>query len=82
MDVVSGTILDILFANTKLPIALNIVHPHPVTWRSVITNLKQVIQEKGLKDEITVVSISDWLSRLEDRGKNETDEDVKNLVRS
>jgi hypothetical protein len=82
MDAVAKAILDIAFAPDRPPIALNLVHPRPVEWKSVILDISEAIkQERSLgSGTLPLVPFQDWFSQLNLRAKDGNEIDIRNIV--
>lgn len=79
MDVVAKAILEIAFIDAPLIPTLNIVHPQPVSWSSMILAIRDaLIREKHLApNALRVVSFRDWVV-LVDKHANQSD--ITNIV--
>ncbi|KAJ3842699.1 putative aminoadipate reductase [Lentinula raphanica] len=66
MDAVAESILSVAFYEQRPPIAINLVHPHPVTWESIMEAMRQsLISLKGLKsDALRLVTFQEWYATL------------------
>ncbi|KZP08006.1 hypothetical protein FIBSPDRAFT_939222 [Athelia psychrophila] len=51
MHIVSQAILDVAFADAKPRIALNIVHPRPSPWTSIVNSISEALQLEGVSSE-------------------------------
>ncbi|GLB38113.1 putative acetyl-CoA synthetase-like protein [Lyophyllum shimeji] len=78
MHAVSKAILDIAFAEERPPAALNLVHPRPVEWNSIIDSVKEALEEgrEGLP-AMRVVPFAEWFALLEQRAKSASDADIQ-----
>ncbi|KAF5362791.1 hypothetical protein D9757_011015 [Collybiopsis confluens] len=76
MDAVTQALLDYAFLEGPAPIAVNILHPRPSSWTSVMTNIKQaLIDEKKLSsDALPLISIHEWVSEIEKHASNPSDD--------
>ena len=82
-NVVSDAVLDIAFSDQgRLPLAANIVHPHPILWRVVFTNLqKALMRYKNLsKDGLPIVPFAEWVSKLTEYAQGATEDDMQRIV--
>ncbi|KAF9067129.1 putative aminoadipate reductase [Rhodocollybia butyracea] len=81
MDAVSEILLDVGFGTERPPMAMNVVHPKPIPWTSVMQSLRAIlIREKQLESNaLRVVPFKQWLAKIEDYGKAPTEEDLKNI---
>lgn len=62
---VSDTIVDAMFAQQPLSLALHLVHPRPILWNQVIELAHKAIHREYPERELTLVSASEWLEELE-----------------
>ncbi|KAF9067908.1 hypothetical protein BDP27DRAFT_1327979 [Rhodocollybia butyracea] len=67
-EAVAGAILDVAFTSESPPLAINLVHPKPVAWSSVMTMIREsFISVKSLNLEaLPLVSFKSWVKALED----------------
>ncbi|RDB20292.1 Non-canonical non-ribosomal peptide synthetase FUB8 [Hypsizygus marmoreus] len=77
-DAVAKSIIDVALAAEAPPIALNLVHLHPVEWKSVISNIKIAVKDVLNKD-LGLVSFHDWFESLQSRAVNATAQDISSL---
>ena len=86
MDAVSNCIVELIFQNERLPPVLNLVHPKPTDWNTVIKLIgKALVSQKRLKSPLSFVSFQNWFSILEERHAqlaNEQNGDELRIVRS
>lgn len=82
MDAVCSALLDVGFSHEPIPIAVNIVHPNPVSWTSVIENIRRIlIQEKHLPDDsLPLVPYHRWIDTVEQYAQNPTEMNIHNIV--
>ncbi|EGO23306.1 putative non-ribosomal peptide synthetase [Serpula lacrymans var. lacrymans S7.9] len=75
---VSAAILDVALAKHAPPPALNIVHPHPVSWPDVLKPVRDaVVAKKRLpKESLPFVRMSEWVALLEMRAEEATESDI------
>lgn len=78
-DAVASTILDVAFASDKPERALNVVHPRPVSWRSLFEGLADALASNGRR--LPLVPWSEWQAMLESRAADATEEDLNAVVR-
>ncbi|KZP17631.1 putative aminoadipate reductase [Athelia psychrophila] len=80
MDVVSQAILDVAFSKQPPSITLNIVHPRPSQWSTIITSVSSAMNRAGItRGRLPLVSFKEWFGRLEERSKYaDADEMAKN----
>ena len=69
MHAVARTLFDVaLSTETSTRPALNIVHPRPVAWDSVISAVNDaLVKEDVVKGRLPVVEFSKWFERLESK---------------
>ncbi|KAF5393844.1 hypothetical protein D9757_000419 [Collybiopsis confluens] len=83
MDAVSNALLDVGFSNDlkAAPMAVNVVHPNPVSWTSVVQSIRTVlIQEKNLpSDALPLVPFHDWLVNVEQRARESAEAATQNI---
>ncbi|KAJ4474501.1 acetyl-CoA synthetase-like protein [Lentinula aciculospora] len=75
MDAISDAILDVAFTPQDLPLVVNLVHPFPVSWTSVMEAIrKTLITAKNLDDSnaLPLVPLSNWVAALEEAGNRNT----------
>ena len=82
MDAVSQAILDVAWS-AQSPPALNVVHPRPVSWNAIMTNINDAIVEEGIKDSrLPTVTFGAWVKELENHATGASSETMKNIVRT
>ncbi|KIK57239.1 hypothetical protein GYMLUDRAFT_247199 [Collybiopsis luxurians FD-317 M1] len=81
MDAVSDALLDIGFGAERPPMAVNVVHPRPISWTSVVQKLRKILmREKQLAaDALRIVPYKQWVAKVEDFAKAPSEEDLKNV---
>ncbi|KAJ3994751.1 putative aminoadipate reductase [Lentinula boryana] len=69
LDAVAEGILDVTFTKEDIPIAINLVHPHPVSWTSIMQVIREyLISAKQLPlDALPLVPFRDWMQVLSDK---------------
>lgn len=80
MDAASQALLDIAFNEESSPFAVNLVHPRPVSWNAIISPLSQLLAKDCDSSSIAIVPLQEWVSRLEQRAKSISDENVAEIV--
>ncbi|KAF9070475.1 putative aminoadipate reductase [Rhodocollybia butyracea] len=70
MDAVAGAILDVAFIFEDPPFAINLVHPKPVSWTSVMGAIREsLISVKHLSSEaLPLIAFKSWVKALADAG--------------
>ncbi|KAF9078805.1 hypothetical protein BDP27DRAFT_1310201 [Rhodocollybia butyracea] len=81
MDAVRDVLLDIGFSQEPAPIAVNVVHPKPISWTSVMQHIRSALVEaKGLPpDALPLVPYSDWVSAVEQHARNATETSTRQM---
>ncbi|KIK64221.1 hypothetical protein GYMLUDRAFT_40511 [Collybiopsis luxurians FD-317 M1] len=86
MDAVCKALLEIGLSvdsdgPATVPIAVNVVHPKPVSWSSVMQNIRNVlVEEKKLPlDALPLVPYSDWVAAVEKHTRNLSEDDAENI---
>lgn len=78
-DAVARAIVDMITSEERLPVLLNLVHPRPVSWRTVCQSLNKALTRRPL----TIVPFDEWLSKVEQvTVKNETSNQIVSLSSS
>ncbi|KIK64285.1 hypothetical protein GYMLUDRAFT_94733 [Collybiopsis luxurians FD-317 M1] len=75
MDAVTQALLDTAFLENSAPIAVNILHPNPTSWSTVIQKIRRaLIHEKNLpSDALPLIPIQQWVSDIEKHANNPSD---------
>ena len=84
MDAVSNGIVELIFQNEHLPPVLNVVHPRPTDWNSVIKLIVDALVSRGKAYSRPVsVSFQTWFSTLEAHAQaaNHENENELRIVR-
>ncbi|KAF9228211.1 acetyl-CoA synthetase-like protein [Gyrodon lividus] len=77
---VSDAILDVAFAKDEPPIAVNLVHPRPVKWVSLMKPISSVLYQKSLTSEpLPLVPFGEWVTRLEKCAANMSEDNIRRL---
>ncbi|KAF8154567.1 hypothetical protein B0H34DRAFT_661311 [Crassisporium funariophilum] len=80
MHSVSQAILDVALSDSKSADALNLVHPRPVSWEVLMSDINDALVQEGVSaSRIPVVSFKEWFSLLEARSINATDDVIKQI---
>jgi hypothetical protein len=70
MDAVSKCIVELIFHNKRLPPVLNVVHPRPTDWNTVIKLIGDaLVLQKKLYSPLTLISFQEWFYVLKARAK-------------
>jgi hypothetical protein len=81
MHAVSKAILDVAFSDEQPPIALNIVHPRPVEWSTVMRNVREGLLAAQVSSEtLPLVPFEEWFEQLEKRAMVADVHDISSIV--
>lgn len=81
MDAVSQAVLDVAWS-AQSPPALNVVHPRPVSWNTIMDNVNDAIVEEGIKESrLPTVTFGAWVKELESQATGASSETINNIVR-
>ena len=81
MDAVSDCITDLVFQNRRLPSVLNIVHPRPTEWNTIIKLIGDaLVLQKKLDSPLGLVSFQEWFSILEAHAQSSDQADEVRIV--
>jgi len=74
MHAVAHALLDAALSNgTKTERALNIVHPRPISWASIISAVNDaLVREDVVKDRLPIVEFSEWFQLLESKARQDS----------
>ncbi|KAH8088908.1 putative aminoadipate reductase [Cristinia sonorae] len=79
METVCNTILDVVTAShpERLPSLINIVHPRPISWRSIMQDVSHALGagEKSLP----LIAFDEWLAKVEGAASNDTKEGFESV---
>ncbi|KAJ3994744.1 putative aminoadipate reductase [Lentinula boryana] len=66
LDAVAEAILDVAFAKESPPLTINLVHPYPTTWNSIMEAIRESLtQNKGLSSNaLQLVPFNEWYAAL------------------
>ena len=84
MDAVSNCIMELIFHNKRLPPVLNVVHPRPTDWNTVIKLIgNALVSQKKLNSPLALIPFQEWFYILEAHAKaaNEENENEMRIVR-
>jgi hypothetical protein len=71
----------VAFAEAEPPIAVNLVHPRPIAWKTLMQPVADRIFElKITSNPIALAPFSDWLEKLESSAKDASEETIKRIV--
>ena len=80
---VSDAILDVAFADEEPPIAVNVVHPRPIAWVSLMQPMSEAVYRKDLTSSpLPLIGFSQWVARLNERAVAESmsEANIRRLV--
>lgn len=64
MDAVAQAILEVAHSADSAA-ALNIVHPRPIPWTSIISSINNALAQQGvIESPLPVVDMQSWVSKL------------------
>ena len=80
MDAVSNCIMELIFHNKRLPPVLNVVHPRPTEWNTVIKLIGDaLLLQKKLSSPLDFISFQEWFYILEAHAKAANQENKNEL---
>ena len=80
MDAVSNCIMELIFQNKRLPPVLNVVHPRPTDWNTVIKLIRDtLVSQKKLDSPLALISFQEWFYILEAHAKAANQENKNEL---
>ncbi|KAF7965726.1 hypothetical protein HWV62_42156 [Athelia sp. TMB] len=80
MDVVSQAVLDVALSSQVPTIALNIVHPRPSQWSTIIRTIGDALHHAGVTQEVVpLIPFGEWLGRLEKRSEGADADDMAKM---
>ncbi|KAF8835574.1 putative aminoadipate reductase [Paxillus ammoniavirescens] len=75
---VSAAILDVAFAQNEPPIVVNLVHPRPVEWVSLMKPISSTLYQKNLTSELLpLVPFDQWVSSLEKCAADTSEDNIR-----
>ncbi|TCD64926.1 putative PKS/NRPS-like protein biosynthetic cluster [Steccherinum ochraceum] len=74
IDIAANTIVDIIQSSAFLPNLINITHPRPIPWSDVFAAVNVSVGGR-----LQSVPFSDWLTKLEARSANATEQDFNDV---
>lgn len=75
MDIVADAVVDTARLKDNLPLSINVVHPRPIAWTTLITFIRNALVSQG-KSELGLVPWSEWLRDLAAQDQSKLDEYV------
>ena len=80
MDAVSNCIMELIFHDKRLPPVLNVVHPRPTEWNTVIKLIGDaLVSQKKLSSSLDLISFQEWFYILEAHAKAANQENKNEL---
>ena len=80
MDAVSSCIMELIFHNKRLPPVLNVVHPRPTEWDTVIKLIGDaLVLQKKLSSPLDLIPFQEWFYILEAHAKMANQENKNEL---
>jgi hypothetical protein len=80
MDAVSNCIVELIFHNKRLPPVLNVVHPRPTDWNTVIKLIGDaLVLQKKIFSPLALISFQEWFYILEAHAKAANQENKSEL---
>ncbi|OAX30945.1 hypothetical protein K503DRAFT_870821 [Rhizopogon vinicolor AM-OR11-026] len=77
---VSNAILDVAFAEQEPPIAVNLVHPRPIAWKTLMQPIADTIVERKItSNPLPLVPFSEWFVKLESSAKGASEDTMKRI---
>ncbi|KAG1853273.1 putative aminoadipate reductase [Suillus tomentosus] len=77
---VSNAILDVAFAEEEPPIAVNLVHPRPTAWKTLMQPIADALVERKVTTYLLpLVPFSEWLEKLEWSAKDLSEETMERI---
>lgn len=73
MDALVAVVRDCIISREELPVLLNVVHPRPTRWHSII-------EAVGTDEGVPLVEYGEWLRRLETAAENASGETIDAIV--
>ena len=75
MDTVANAVKELVLSEQRPPKLVNVVHPHPVPFRTVIDGF-----QASLGQSIKIVAFEEWISVVEDIAEQGKAEDLDRVV--
>ena len=75
MDALASVVVDLVLADAKLPLALNVVHPHRAKWQDVLDGVNAATGAK-----LPFIPYKQWLARLEEFASQENSQQLLEKV--
>jgi NAD dependent epimerase/dehydratase family enzyme len=80
-DAASQAIIDIALSKSAPALAMNLVHPHPVEWNTIMHWFADAMREQGITAKpLPLVDVQTWVEELTAASHGATDETLRRLV--
>ncbi|CAL1703617.1 unnamed protein product [Somion occarium] len=80
VDVVASAVVEITHSSSATSDVLNIVHPQPVPWNNVFSDIAKTLGSMS-GQPVQLVPYADWLAKLEQYSTSPTQSDLDAMVR-
>lgn len=77
LDAIGQAYVDWVLSEGELPSLVNVVHPRPTTWEVVLRGVRE-----ELGGGVNIVSLGEWVAKLEARAEHASPQDLIDIVRS
>jgi hypothetical protein len=82
-DSVSQSIVDVALGDAKPDLALNLRHPRPVEWRTLMRGFSQSLQSLGVSREpVPLVDMQAWVKKVATAAEGAGADTLKRIVRA
>jgi NAD dependent epimerase/dehydratase family enzyme len=80
-EAVNGMILDFALDTDAPERALNVVHPRPIEWSSMMGNVADELVRHGItKDRLPLVEMGEWFAKLSETSDGADEARLKQIV--
>jgi hypothetical protein len=81
-EAVSGTILDVALGADTPERALNVVHPRPIAWSSMMGAVAdELVRHEITEDRLPLVETREWFAKLAEAAEGADEAQLKHIVR-
>lgn len=82
MHIAARAVIDSALGQHDTLPALNVVHPGPIPWSSMIHSVADALVKENIvtSGPIPIAPVGEWFSTLEHRALNPSEDDLKNIV--
>jgi thioester reductase-like protein len=80
---VSDAITDTLFYHNIPPLALNVVHPRPAKWTSIVSAIRDAVKETtkaASEADLPLIPFSQWYAQLEAAAQTASEKTLQDVV--